>query len=188
MRQAILRVAITATVVALLLMAVPLALAVRQLFYSNESGELERAALRAAAVVDLTDSTGESLRVPGIEADIALAAYDRNGRLVSGNGPSASAEAARSAREDSVVQADVDGGVVVYVPIDSGHQTVGAVRAAGPAGSVWAKIVVIWALMLGLALVAVGVAVAIAGRLARRLSTPLVALAQSAQVLGDGDF
>lgn len=188
MRQAILRVAITATVVALALMAIPLAVAVRQLYYSNESGELERAALRAAAVVDLTDSTGESMRVPGIESDIVLAAYDRNGHLVSGTGPATSDEAARSAREDSVVQADVGGGVVVYVPIDSGHQTLGAVRAAGPAGSVWAKIVFTWALMLGLGLVAVAVAVAIAGRLSRRLSTPLVALAESAQVLGDGDF
>jgi signal transduction histidine kinase len=187
-RQGILRVAITATIVALALMAVPLAVAVRQLYYSNESGELERAALRAAAVVDLTDATGASLHVPDIESDIALAAYDRFGRRVSGNGPVSSAEAARSAQDDSVVQADVSGSVVVYVPIDSGSETVGAVRAAGPVGGVWAKIAVTWAAMLGLGIIAVAVAVAIARRLARRLATPLVALAASAQTLGDGDF
>ncbi|MEO6822600.1 MAG: HAMP domain-containing sensor histidine kinase, partial [Candidatus Nanopelagicales bacterium] len=148
----------------------------------------QRAALRAAAVVDLTDSTGESMHVPGIEGDTALAAYSRDGKLVSGKGPVTSSDAARSAREDSVVQADVAGSVVVYVPINSGHETVGAVRAAGPVGGVWTKIAVTWLAMLGLGIVAVAVAVAIARRLARRLTTPLVALAASAQVLGDGDF
>lgn len=188
MRQGILRVAITATVVALLLMAIPLALAVRQLYYSNERGELERAALRAAAVVDPAHPSAAPLHLTAVEADTQMAVYSRLGQRLVGSGPAASADAATSATEDRVINSEAEGALVVYVPIDSGDGTVGAVRAAGPVAGVWAKIALTWGLMAGLAIVAVAVAVVIAQQLSRRLTTPLVALARSAQTLGDGDF
>jgi signal transduction histidine kinase len=188
MRRRILGVAVTAAVVAIALFALPLSVAVRQLYFTNEQVELERAALRAVAAGEPSFESGDPVKLPRTETDVVVALYDSSEQRVIGKGPAAGDAAVRLALTGQVVQGDYGGFLVAVVPISSGDRVIGAVRAATPEANVWGRTVLTWGLMLGLALVAVAVAVFVARRQARQLSSPLEALADAARTLGEGDF
>ena len=188
MRRRILGVAVTATVVAIALFALPLAFAVHQLYFTNEQGELERAALRAVAVVDPNFAGGDPVELPRSESDVALGFYGADGKRVAGSGPVSGDVALRRALTGQVVQGEFDGALVAVVPVTSGERVIGAVRAATPVVNVWGRTALTWGAMLGLALAAIVVAVFVARRQARALSSPLESLADVARTLGDGDF
>src|SRR5207249_8392647 len=77
---------------------------------------------------------------------------------------------------------------VVAVPVSAEERVVGVVRASAAADEDIDRTDRAWLLMALLALAAIGVAAAVAGWQARRLSRPVAALAGTAGRLGHGDF
>jgi signal transduction histidine kinase len=151
-------------------------------------------ALRAVALqtqeVDLQIEAFEALRVYERDGRIAtsdhhsLAVYDAAGTLLSGDGPDEPDTATARALGGRAAILDLDGTVVVALPLASG----GVLRAAEPDSRSADRAA---RAVLELALVAFAVIVAAvlaAVVLSRRLNRPLAALAMSAAVLGAGDF
>lgn len=188
MRSRILAVAVTAAVVAIVLFALPLAVAVRQLYFTNEQGELERAALRAVAAAEPAFVRGDRVELPGTETDVSVALYDASGHRVAGGGPALADRAVARGLTGQVVQSNDSGSLIEVVPVSSGEKVIGVVRAATPTSNVWRRTFLTWGVMVLLAAAAVAVAVFVARRQAKALSQPLEVLAAAARTLGDGDF
>lgn len=98
MRQRVVRVALTAALVAVILLAVPLALAIRSSLYADQRDTLERAALSAAVRVSPDYTTGDPVELPAPPADGRLGLYDPSLRLRAGTGPHTGDTAVRIGR------------------------------------------------------------------------------------------
>ena len=190
MRSRILRVATVAVAVAVLFFAVPLAYAVHRLFDSEERNHLEREALTAAVAIDTDDiaNNPSHIKLPVTRPGTVLAVYDKQGNRIVGTGPAKQDESVHAALENQVGNLQDSDELVVAVPIPSGDEVVGAVRASTAPSVVWKATAKVWAGMLGLAALAVLLAAAVAQRQARRLSRPLQELAHACEELGEGDF
>ncbi|MFK0220936.1 ATP-binding protein [Streptomyces vinaceus] len=188
MRARVVRVALVAAAVALILLAVPLAVAVRYVFFADERGELERDAMAAVVQVGPDFTAGDPVELPGARPGAALALYDAAGRLRSGTGPAAGGDAVRRALTGGVAQSGSGGDLVVAVPVSSGERVIGVIRASTSVHTVWARILWAWAALLGLCLLALGVAVVVARRQASVLAAPLEALARTSLAIADGDL
>jgi hypothetical protein len=86
-RRQILTVALSAVVLAALLLGVPLAAAIDRNAYAEERGELERAALQAAVVVSPDYLSGDPAELPEVELPIEVGLYTVDGDRVAGDGP-----------------------------------------------------------------------------------------------------
>ena len=84
-RERIVRVAVAAVAIALLLFAVPLAVIVRSALFDDERSELEAAALRGAVRIDPDFSRDEPVELPH-NSDQQVGAYDVSSRLRFGLG------------------------------------------------------------------------------------------------------
>ncbi|MGW7102771.1 sensor histidine kinase [Streptomyces sp. NPDC054838] len=188
MRARVVRVALVAAAVALLLLAVPLAVAIRFTFYADEGGELERAAMAAVVRVGPEFGSGDPVELPGVQGEVRLGLYDPAGRLLSGAGPATGGTTVRKALDGGVAQQQSDGELVVVVPVSSGERVIGAVRASTGSRGVWARVLWGWAALLGVCLLALGAAVVVARRQASALSSPLEALARTSLAIADGDL
>src|SRR5206468_13061997 len=115
MRREVARAAVTATCIALAVLAVPLAVAVYLLVVGDERSELERTALHAATTVDpaVTGSVTPLESEPGDQ----LGLYDAGGGLRAGQGPRAADQATRRALRGTVSQDSFGGRLVVAVPL-----------------------------------------------------------------------
>jgi signal transduction histidine kinase len=177
-----------ATAGALVVFALPMAVVVRSVFVQQAQAELEREAQRVLAVVPPGAAmTGQPLPDPLVD-DVRLALYDASGHRVAGVGPDPSARAAAAAAAGTTATLREDGDFVTYVPAGEPGSVRGAARAALPEATVATRYVRAWGLMLLLALGVLVLAWWAAGRLARRLSSPLERLAGSAEALGRGGF
>jgi signal transduction histidine kinase len=193
-----------AALLAMVLFALPLAVAVRGLYRSQSFAELARMAERVKADVVEQGSGASTVRfritVPAdSERDVRVGVYFRNGLKVSGAGPARSGGLLREVGADGVEGSGVeDGELVVAVPIlvdEGGRPATGGaddrryvVRVAESQGSLSAKIYLTWLGMAGLA-GAVLLVIGTVGRTrARRLAQPLTELATAAEALGRGDF
>ncbi|MFG2666709.1 histidine kinase dimerization/phospho-acceptor domain-containing protein [Streptomyces sp. NPDC048387] len=188
MRARVVRVALVAATVALILLAVPLAVAVRYAFFADEGGELERDAMAAVVQVGPEFATGDPVELHAARPGEGLALYDTAGRLRAGAGPAHAGGAVPRALTGSVAQSRSDGELVVAVPVSSGEQVIGVIRASTRASTVWARVLWGWAALLGLCLVALGAAVIVARRQASILAAPLEALAGTSLAVADGDL
>ncbi|MFB8353010.1 sensor histidine kinase [Streptomyces niveus] len=188
MRQRVVRVALVAALVALLLLAVPLAVVIRASFFADERGELERTAMAGAVRVSPDFATGDPVELPSKRSEGRLGVYDAKLRLRTGTGPATADAATRQALKGSVVQRRSDGELVAAVPVSSNERVIGVVRASTGTGRVWGRIVLAWTALLGAALVALGAAVLVARRQARALSSPLESLSRASQTVADGDL
>lgn len=187
-RRRIVGVGLITALLALVLFAVPLAVAVRQLYLGAEHNELERAALRAAVSVNAGFTEGDPVELVNTEPAISLALYDGTGTRVAGTGPPLADDAVRAALRGQVTLSDAGGSLSVAVPVSSKEAVIGAIRAASPAAVVRHRTALTWAGMCALAALAIGVAVSVAWRQATRLTRPVHALTDAARQLGDGDF
>ena len=188
MRQRIVSVAMKVTAVAIVLFALPLAVAVYLFFLSDERAELERAAVVAAVSVGPNYVEGEPTRLPDTETDISLGLYKPNGRLAAGQGPAVGGAQVAQSQRGEPVQGNAPGQIVATIPVYSGEQVIAVIRVATPLWALWSRVLAAWAAMVGLAAVAVASAVIVARRQARLLATPLQSVASAAQSLGEGDF
>lgn len=191
-RTRIVGLAVLASVLAISLFGVPLAVAVAQYALIDEQAKLEQVAGAAAVAVSDDVVHGEVPRwLPDAKPNTELAVYvydDRRILRITGTGPAGGDAAVGQALEGAIGRHNGDHELVVAVPVTSQGDVIGAVRAASPRGAVYRLIGLAWLVMAGLAGVAIGVVWLLARRQAGRLARPLEELSGAALRLGDGDF
>jgi signal transduction histidine kinase len=188
MTRRILSVALTSTVIALVLFLVPLAIAVLTLFQGDARAALQRDALRAAVLVDPAFSAADLTELPHPGPGIVLSLYDATGRRVLGAGPRAADSVVRTALGGHSGDGQVDGWLVSVVPLSVSEKVTGVVRAAVPVATVWQRVIAVWITMLAAAVAALAIGIVSARALSRRITGPMRTLALASQSLGLGDF
>jgi signal transduction histidine kinase len=187
-RRRILVVALSAVLLAVLLLGVPLTVAIQRNAVSEERGELERAALRAATAVSPSFRSGDPVELPASPSPIEVTLYDTSGHRVTGPGPATLAAARTAASSGGVVDADGDGTLAEAVPVSVDEQVIGIVAAASPTSDVRTTLTRQFLELAVLAFVAIAGAGAFAFWQSQRLARPLRELAQAATRMGTGDF
>ncbi|MEO7058555.1 MAG: HAMP domain-containing sensor histidine kinase [Lapillicoccus sp.] len=190
MRRQVLHVAVVAVTVALVLFGVPLAVVARAMIVTEERGELERAALLASRQIGPDFRAGDPVELPPVESDKRVAIYDAGFTLRSavGTGPAVADVVTRAAAGGSEVDAEVDGELVVAVPVTVAENVVAVVRVATPLRLVWGWVLLAWTVLAFTAALALAVALLVARHQARLLSAPLESLAAAATRVGAGDL
>ncbi|MFE4646547.1 sensor histidine kinase, partial [Streptomyces sp. NPDC056730] len=130
----------------------------------------------------------DPVELPSPPGEGRLGVYDRELRLRAGTGPRTADTVTGRAVADGVIEEHTGGELVAAVPVSQDERVVGVVRASVDAGSVWNRVLLAWAALAGVVLVALGVAVLVARRRARSLSEPLEALSRTSQAIADGDL
>ncbi|MFJ4848580.1 MULTISPECIES: sensor histidine kinase [unclassified Streptomyces] len=188
MRQRVARVALVAALVAVVLLAVPLALVIRAALFADERNELEREALAAAVRVSPQFAAGDAVELPAARDGELLGVYDTAWRRRWGTGPAAADAAVHRAATGKVAQRQSAGEIVVAVPVSDAERVIGVVRASTDTGEVWKRILLAWLALVGVALSALGVALLVARHQARALTGPLEALAATSAKVTEGDL
>jgi hypothetical protein len=109
MRQRVVRVAVTAVLVALILLALPLAVAIRSSLYADQRDTLERAALAGAVRVNPDYASGDPVELPAPVAGMRLGLYDPGLRLKAGGGPRTGDEEVRGSFRAVVIRGESGG-------------------------------------------------------------------------------
>jgi signal transduction histidine kinase len=180
---------LAATAGALLVFAVPLAIALRTAYVEQAETVLQR---EAAAVMrpgldapTLLDGTAPTSSDPTVHLTI----YRADGTRASGPGRDHSSVAADVASSGGGERTYSEGDMLAaYLPVGDEGSSVAVIRAAMDVRTVQDRYTRAWALMGMLGLAILLLAYWAAGRLARRLSAPLEGLAESAVTLGAGGF
>jgi signal transduction histidine kinase len=174
---------------AVVLFALPLAVAMQRLYRDEAVVSLERDATRISAAVpdDIAIRPKPVPLITRVSRRLSVGVYTLNGRRVAGRGPDDSPVAGRAA--DGEVHESVEHGLLtVSAPVPSDESIVAVIRVATPYQRVYARAERAWVLMGALAILVVGLAAVVARRQAGRLSAPLEDLTRDAQALGGGDF
>ncbi|MGW2823870.1 HAMP domain-containing protein [Streptomyces sp. NPDC001443] len=188
MRQRVVRVALTAALVAVILLAVPLALVIRSSLYTAQRDALERVALAAAVRVSPDYVTGDPVELPHAPPGGRLGLYDPRARLRAGSGPKTGDAPVDRALGGGLVRSETGGQIVVAVPVSHAEQVIGVVRASSHAGTVQRRVLAAWGVLLGVAVLAVCIAVLVARRQARVLAAPLEKLSRHCRAVAEGDL
>ncbi|MEU6223798.1 HAMP domain-containing sensor histidine kinase [Streptomyces sp. NPDC047042] len=188
MRQRVVRVALTAALVAVVLLAFPLALAIRSSLYADQRDTLERTALSGAVRVSPDYATGDPVELPAPPAGGRLGLYDPALRLRAGTGPRTGDTVVRRALAAEVVRGRAGGDLVAAVPVSHDEQVIGVVRASSPASTVRSRVLLAWAVLAGVCVLALTVAVLVARRQARALAAPLEDLSRHSRAVTAGDL
>ncbi|MCX5387520.1 HAMP domain-containing sensor histidine kinase [Streptomyces sp. NBC_00083] len=188
MRQRVVRVAVTAVLIALVLLAVPLGLAIRSSFFADERDALERAALAGAVRVSPDFATGDPVELPAAAAGQQLGLYGPGPRLKGGSGPPSGDQAVRQALATAEVRSRTGTNLVVAVPVSHNERVIGVVRASTATQDIWRRILAGWGALLAVALIALAVAILVARRQARALTAPLEDLSRQCRAVTDGDL
>jgi signal transduction histidine kinase len=173
--------------IAVILFAIPLALALERTYRDDELLRLQRDAVAATRAIDVA-SPGDPIELPASPRGFSV--YDTSGRRVAGRAGPARADALvrEAIARRRPVDAEARGRLVVAVPLVVGERVTGALRAERSYAVVTSRAHRAWLALAGLALVVLALATAAAFLLARRLAAPLERLAGAARRLGDGDF
>lgn len=174
---------------AVVLFAIPLAIALQRLYRDEAVASLERDATRISAAVP--DSIATRPRPVPLAArmsrHLTVGVYTLDGRRVAGRGPAHSRVAGGAA--DGKVHESVEHGLLtVSAPVPSDSSIVAVIRVATPYHRVTEQAEHAWLLMGALAVLVIGLAAVVARRQAGRLAAPLERLTRDAQALGSGDF
>ncbi|WP_330477114.1 HAMP domain-containing histidine kinase [Streptomyces platensis] len=189
MRRRILRAVVVAVVCAVLLFAVPLAVATLRLFQQDEVRELQQLADRVAVTVPAdVHHPRDPMELPRVESGTWVGVYDDGARLVIGAGPAHGDSPVREALAGRDTSRRLGDRLVATVPVGSGERVRAVVRTSSPAGGPLRRAALTWAGMLVPAAVAVGVGAVWGLRSSRRLARPLEALAATASRLETGDL
>jgi signal transduction histidine kinase len=187
-RRRILTVALSAVLLAVVLLGAPLAVAIERNAVTEERGELERAALEAAVMVSPSYRSGDPVELPAGHRKIDVGLYTVAGRRVAGTGPELLERELTSAARGTVVDSSSDVDLIEAVPVSIDEQVIGVVRTSSTRSAVRATVAKDLLALAGLALLALGGAGALAFWQARRLAIPMRSLAAAAAELGAGDF
>jgi signal transduction histidine kinase len=172
---------------AVILFAIPLALALQRSYREDDLLRLQRDAVAATREIDVGEGS-DPVELP--RAPRALAVYDVSGRRVAGRGGPARADALTRAAiaRRRPVDRTADGRLAVAVPLVVGERVTGALRAERSDAAVASRAHRAWLALAALVLLVLALATAAAFLVARRLAAPLERLAVAARRLGDGDF
>jgi signal transduction histidine kinase len=173
------------TALVLLLLGIPLAIAVQHDVVQSEILELQRETVRLIADLSVPLQSDALAELRASDDDMTVTVYDMNGSRLIGPGPAATDDAVRRAL---VGQASTDrSAMTVTSPIYSGDDvTVGALRLDATHGESTRRMWLIWSVMGGAAVVALGLAWLLARAVARRLADPIQHLAGMAAEIGNG--
>ncbi|MGH3683524.1 MAG: sensor histidine kinase [Pseudonocardiaceae bacterium] len=189
MRTRIVGLAVLAAVLAIGLFGVPLAVGALKYFLNDARVNLLRVADGAAVAVTadvLRGNMPTDLRDP--QDGTHLAVYVDRGLRILGMGPEGGDTTVYRALHGEINTANLEGELVVAVPVTHDSDVIGAVRAASPRAAIYRQVALVWLGMLGLGGLAVGMVYLVARRQARRLARPLEELSDAARRLGQGDF
>jgi signal transduction histidine kinase len=172
---------------AVVLLAVPLGILASRGYLRDERLELQQAAATAAARArgDIA-SVPVAPHVPG--GEIRVSVYDRNGRRVSGPGPTTAPALIRQALAGRQATTTTDSSIAVSEPVADGDQVVAALLLTTSLDAVHQRALHAWLGLAGMALGAVVVSGFGAWLLARRLTRPIDRLTAVATQLGSGDL
>jgi signal transduction histidine kinase len=177
---------LTVTTLAVVLFALPLAVAVQRLYRSEAIATLQEKAARAAVMVPDNLSTTPGQQLAEVTELSGIGVYDVAGHRLAGAGPDRSALATGGT---ALSRVGVEGSdLAVIAPIPSDQKVAGTVRASMPYSDVTHRVYRTWAAMALFAAIAIGLGAVIARRQALRLAAPLEQLTHAARALGDGDF
>lgn len=188
MRRKIVTVMVVTAVLAVGLFALPLAVLVARYLIDDERAELTHAADLAAlsATADLARGHPPTA-LPSVEADTALAYYDRAGTRVLGSGPTVADAGVRAALGGTrVTDGDAGGDFMVDLPVSDDGHVAGAVRGTTPRSVAWSRIVTAWLSMAALAAATLAAVWFVARRQAAHLAAPLERLSTVAAGIGQG--
>lgn len=189
MRRRMVTLAVLAAVLATTLFGIPLALVLASYYHDDAIAELERLADRTAIQIAADQVAGRRVdELPEAESGTTLALYGATGIRLLGDGPDRADGVVRDALGGGLATTETDGRLVVAVPLTDDETVTGVVRASSASSEVRARITRTVLLMLGLAVVAVTVAWLLARWQAGRLVAPLIAMSDTAEELGRGDF
>lgn len=189
LRRRILAAIVSATVLGVVLFAIPLAVAVQQLYRGDRIARLQRDAARVAAVAPeaVAEVPPTVVRPPGISAGIQVGIYRSDGHRVSGAGPAISHLAA-AAGDGNLHDGNEAGRLAVAAPVPSDgvvHVTVRVAMAMNDPGN---GVVTIWVVIAAIGAAAVLVAAFLARRQAHAIALPLEHLTAAATALGAGEL
>ncbi|MGW4758260.1 sensor histidine kinase [Streptomyces chartreusis] len=188
MRQRVVRLALTASLVAVILLALPLGWAIRSSLYADQRDTLERAALSGVVRVGPDFTSGDPIELPGTPPHVSLGVYDDHNRLRAGQGPRTGDRLTARTRNGDVHRGTTAGQNVVAIPVTHAEEVIGVVRAAAPLSTVRTRVLVAWSALAGIAALALAVAVLTARRQARALAAPLEALSRNSRAVAQGDL
>ncbi len=173
----------------MLVFGVPLAVALRRLYDDEAFSQLQREAARpTSAVPNVSPLAPEAVELPEAEEHTTLGLYLPDGSRSRGGGPDRADAAVLAALAGRATDQRASSELVVSIPVDDGDRVVAAIRAAIPRSEVDGHVRRAWAGLVALGAAALLLATVAAIVQARRLSRPLVALADAARRLGDGDL
>jgi signal transduction histidine kinase len=185
LRRILLRSFVAINLLAVLLLAVPLAWAIAQTYRAEAVATLEKEATRVLALT--AESSLEVLPTP-LDPEVEVGIFDASGNLIAGSGPDADSDAV-GALGDGVTRVTTEAGqLAVYVPFDREGGAAVTIRAVSPLADVRDRTVRAWAVLIGLVAVSVGVSALVALRRARQLAAPFEQLAGAAHDLRAGGF
>jgi signal transduction histidine kinase len=177
------------TAIAVILFGVPLGYAASRFYKSREVTLLQREAARATGALPPTGLHGrDPVDLPTPPDGVSLAMYDKHLRRVAGTGPEHGSRAIVDALRGQTTDARQGDDLVVAVPVHDEEAIVGAAWASRPWSDVESRIHRAWLAMGAVGLAAIGMAALAAFAEARLLASPVLALTDAADRLGEGDF
>lgn len=189
MRRRILTAMLSITVLAVIGFGVPLGFVVERFVEEDATTTVERAAVLATREVTGTfASDNDPIELPASVDGIVYALYDSNGALFAGEGPDPADDITLRALTNAVVDGEVNGHVVVAVPVSADERVVGVVRATRSTNISDSRTTRIFLLLGAIGIGVIAISGALGWMLAGRLSRPVGRLRDAAQRLGDGDF
>lgn len=188
MRRRILTVALSAVVLAVVLLGVPLGFAIQRNAVNEARGELERDALRAAVAVSPSYRSGDPVELPSGGTKVLVGLYAVDGHRVTGAGPTVLEPSLRAATTGRVTDTTTTRDLVAAVPVSVGENVIGIVRSSSTRASVRATVVRELLALGGAILLALAAAAVLAFLQARKVTGAMQDLATSATKLGAGDF
>ncbi len=185
MRRRITRLSVTAVVIAVVVFAVPLAVAARLLLVSQQFDELQRAALSTAARVDAASlGSADPVEGPSAPAGITVSVIPAEPGPA-GVAPAASGDPLlRIALAGTPSQGSQGRRLVAVVPVVQGETVRGVVRASSSAAATWWRTLAAWAVIALAAVVSTVLAWAVSRRRVRGLVRPVEQLAVDVRSLG----
>jgi signal transduction histidine kinase len=172
---------------AVVLFAVPLGVALHQVYRDDDLLRLERDTVAATRRIDVGRSPGDPIELP--RGNDRVAVYDTRARLLAGKPSQGDRALARSARRTGRPTVHSAGDqLLAAVPLLSGERVTGVVVAARSGAGAAHDAHQAWLLVAALAAAVILAALAAAVLLGRGLSRPLERLVIAARRLGHGDF
>jgi signal transduction histidine kinase len=187
-RRRILITAVAISALAVMVFAIPLAIAVGQQYRDQATLRLERTTIEAARTIGPGAINGSDPAELPTLAEVRLALYRPDRSLITGQGPSVGDDVVVAATTNRVADQRAAGSLVVAVPLVADEAVIGVLRGEQSSSAVDVRTHRAWLVMGGLGLVAVTIAGVVAVWLSRRLSRPLDRVRDAAVRLGDGDF